>query len=72
MGKKKDSVYTVYISFVKLSGLVKSVTKMVTGCYKNDQSCYICIIGLKGFLVQFENMELCLCMVVRITSFVKL
>ena len=37
---------------VKLFGLVKYVTKMVTGCYKNDKSSYICnfcIIGLKVF-----------------------
>ena len=30
-----------------LSGLVKSVAKMVTGCLESNKSCYICSMKLK-------------------------
>ena len=45
-------------SLFKFSGLVKSAAKAVTGSYKNDKSCYICIIGQKRFLVEYTNMWL--------------
>ena len=40
---------------VKLSELAKSVPKMVTGCCKNDKSCYICNIRPKRLLVKYEK-----------------
>ena len=40
---------------VKLSGLVKSVTKMVTECCKKDKSCFICSTRIKGLLVKYEK-----------------
>ena len=43
-------------SFVKLSGLVKSVTKMLTGCWKNNKSWNICSsIRLRGLFVKYEK-----------------
>ena len=41
----------------KLSGLVKSVTKMVTGCCKSDKSCHIYSIRLKGLLIKYEEYD---------------
>ena len=45
-----------------LLGLVKTVTKMVTGCLQTMKSCHICIRGLKFVLVGYENVGLCLYM----------
>ena len=42
-------------ALVKLWGLLKPVTKMVTGCCKSDKSCYICSLGLKTVLVKYEK-----------------
>ena len=39
-------------SLVKLSGLVNNVTKMVTGCCKDDKSCYICSVSK---IVKYEK-----------------
>ena len=54
-GACKAGLFTESFCLVKIMGLVKSVTKMVTGCYKNDKSCYTCIIRLKVFFN--ENMS---------------
>ena len=44
-------------SLVKLSGVIKSVTAMVTGCLKTNYSCHICSMRLKGVfsLVKYEK-----------------
>ena len=44
-------------SLVKLSGVIKSVTAIVTGCLKTDKSCHICSMRLKGVfsLVKYNS-----------------
>ena len=52
----KNKKWLILLShFVKLSGWVKSVTKMVPVSCKNKESCYICSIRLKGLSVKYEK-----------------
>ena len=50
--KKRRQEEKPYISLVNFVGLVKTVTKMATGCLLRMMTSYIiCIRRLKGFLV---------------------
>ena len=49
-------------SLAKLSGWMKSVTKIVTGCLRTTTVGILALCDWKGNLVIYENMGLCLCM----------
>ena len=49
-------------SFVKLSGLVEPVTKVVTGCLRMTKVAIFAVLDLKGLSKNIENMGFCLYM----------
>ena len=62
------AVSSVIVNYVKLPGLLNSVTAMVKGYSKNHQRCYIRIIGLKRLSVKYENKRLFPCITVLFVS----
>ena len=59
-------------SLIKLSGLVKSVTKRVTGCCKNDKKLLYLHYRTKKPFSKYENMRLCLCITKLISKYILL
>ena len=53
----------IHLSYVKLSGLFKIVTKRVTGCLWMKKSCHVYIMQLKRYFTKkMKHMGLCLFM----------